>query len=68
MAIHPRLKSAVEEAVRNAGQSQSLAQKIIAWLEAIASGNEELGDRASAERHVELLYEETSVELDVEDL
>lgn len=59
MTVDPRIKEAIDAAVEEAGQSQPLSRKLIRWFEAIASGNEDINDRQSAGRHLELLYEET---------
>lgn len=59
MAVDPKIQEAIEAAVEEAGQNKGLARKLIRWFEAIASGNEEINDRQSAHRHLELLYEET---------
>ena len=40
------------------------AALLAAWMEAIASGNEDPHDKAAADRHLETLYEETTVPQD----
>lgn len=67
MSIDPKIRLAIETAVRDAGQPDGLAHKIARWFEAVASGNENITDRQSANRHLELLYEEaqsSSVQFD----
>ena len=59
--MDPKIEEAIEEAVREEGQSKALARKLAAWFDAVASGNEDLNDRQSANRHLELVYEETQV-------
>lgn len=54
-----KIKEAIETAVREAGQPEGLARKLASWFDAIASGNEDINDTQSANRHLELLYEET---------
>ena len=56
MPIDPRMRDAILEAVRAAGQPRGLADKLIAWFEALSSGNETLENRDSVTRHVQLLY------------
>ena len=56
MALDPRIIEAIYESVDEFGQSKELATKLIAWLEALTSGNENIEDKDSVERHVELLY------------
>jgi hypothetical protein len=59
MTIDPKIREAIESAVADAGQDTTLAPKLIRWFEAIASGSEQINDRQSAYRHLELLYETT---------
>ena len=57
MPIREEIKSAVYSATEKAGQEQVVANKIIAWLEALSSGNESLEDSESVKRHLDLLFE-----------
>ena len=57
--MDPKIIEAIHAAVSEADQSQGLARKIAKWFEAIASGNEDIKDRQTAYRHLELLYGET---------
>lgn len=66
MSIDSRIKNAIQDAVREAQQNPSLADKLIAWFEGLATENESLGDRDSVSRHLEMLYEATEVEIDDE--
>ena len=59
MALDPRIRAAVIEATSEAGQPSALADKLIAWLDSLSSGNESLTDRDSVYRHLELLYDST---------
>jgi hypothetical protein len=56
MNVDKRVVTAIKEAVEELGETPALAQKITAWLDAIAGGNARLSDRDSTERHLELLY------------
>lgn len=56
--MDPKIREAIELAVSEAQQSGTLAHKIVRWFEAIASGNEEVFDQESADRHLEILFEE----------
>lgn len=58
MSVDPKVKEAIEIAVNEAGQPEGLARKLTRWFDAIASGNEDISDTQSANRHLELLYEE----------
>lgn len=62
MALDLKISEAIEQVVTESGQSSALARRLAAWLEAVNSGNEEINDSAAADRHLEILYEETSVE------
>lgn len=61
MAIDPKIKEAVVTAVINSKQPEGLARKLISWFESIATGQEKIADRQSADRHLELLYREVCV-------
>jgi hypothetical protein len=39
MALDPALEEAVRKAVKEQGQKPALAERMIAWLEALAQGN-----------------------------
>ncbi len=68
MAIDIRITQAINEAVKEAGQTETLARRLIAWFEAVTSGNEDINDQAATARHLEVLFEGTVVEnADVED-
>lgn len=59
MSVDKKITEAIEKAVEQHGQPYSLATKIIAWLEALSAGNEDLNDKQSADRRLELLYDAT---------
>lgn len=62
MSLDVRITEAIEEAVEEAGQPASLARRLIAWFEAIASGNEDINDSAVTGRHLDVLFQGTEVE------
>ena len=62
MPVNADIRRAIEQAVRHHGQDQSLAAKIVAWFEAVTSGNEEIHDTVAAGRHLDLLYQQTKLE------
>lgn len=66
MTIDARITQAINEAVNEAGQPDTLARRLIAWFEAVASGNEDINDQATAARHLEVLFEGTVVEKEEE--
>ena len=59
--MDPKIVASIEEAVREEGQSEALARRLVAWFGAIASGNEEINDKQALKRHLELLYSETKL-------
>lgn len=68
MSVDRRITEAIEEAVADAGQPESLARRLIAWFEAVATGNEDINDNAATGRHLEVLYQGTVVDgMDEED-
>ena len=60
--MDPKIVEAIEEAVREKDQSDALARRLTAWFDAVSSGNEDLNDRQSADRHLELLYGEVQLD------
>ena len=62
MTMDPKIVEAIEEAVDENGQTKVLARRLVAWFDAIASGNQEINDKQSANRHLELLYKATKLE------
>jgi len=61
MPIDPLIESAIRTSVNKGKQSESLADKLIAWVKAINSDNEGVNDTDAAARHLELIYEETTI-------
>jgi hypothetical protein len=61
LPLDPTISLAIKGAVEDSGQSPALARRLMAWMEAVTSGNEDLADAAAAARHLEVLYEETSL-------
>ena len=62
MAIDIRITQAINEAVREAGQPETLARRLVAWFEAVTTGNEDINDQATTARRLEILFEGTIVE------
>lgn len=61
MSLDTKISQAIKDAVNDAGQSPALGRRLIAWMEAITSGNEDPADQVAASRHIEILYAEVSV-------
>jgi hypothetical protein len=66
MTLDPRIKDAITEAARDLNQKKELTDKLIAWFEALADGNDSLDDRDSVYRRLGLLYDSTIVGADGE--
>jgi hypothetical protein len=63
MSIDQRIKDAIGESVAAHNQSENLTNRIIAWLEALAEGNETLEDKEKVKKHCDLIYQETQVNI-----
>jgi len=63
MSIDSKIKDSIEEAVQNFDQDKALSAKLLAWFEELAKGNEELQDKESVLRHIELLYDNCVVDI-----
>ena len=63
MAVDPKIREAIENTVTEEGQPDGLARKLVRWFEAIATGNEDIQDKQSANRHLELLYSEVQTDV-----
>ena len=61
MTIDARITQAIREAVEEAGQPESLAQSLIAWFDAIATGNGDSDHAATARHHLKELFQSTKV-------
>jgi len=59
MPIDPRIKSAIFEAVSEAGQDKKLSDKIVSWFEALVTGSESADLADSVHRRTELLFDST---------
>ena len=59
MSVDSKIVEAIEKAVAQHRQPHTLATKIVAWLEALSAGNEDINDKQSADRRLELLYDAT---------
>jgi hypothetical protein len=68
MELDPKIIQAIQGAVSEAGQSDVLAGRLVAWMDAVTSGNEDPVDLEATARRLELLYSETVVRLTDEEL
>lgn len=62
MSIDDEIRHAIDEAVRSEGQPLALSQALVAWFEAIATGNESLEQRDAVRRRLELVLASITVE------
>lgn len=56
------LNTAIHKSVDSARQQPALADKLVAWFEALVAGNEALEDRENVQRRLESLLEATRTE------
>lgn len=56
-----QIEDAIKCSVKRHGQAPELANKIIAWMKALASGNEQIDDGQRALQRVGVLYDATVV-------
>lgn len=68
MPIDPTLKESVAQAVKMSKQPAELANKLNAWLEALAEGNESLTDRTAKAKRLDLLFGATQISRDLSQL
>lgn len=57
--IDPILRQAIVDSTTKLGQPPDLAQRLIAWVEALIVGNEELSSREATRTRLERLMEVT---------
>ena len=62
MSLDIKITEVIEATVAEEGQPDVVAKRLIAWLEEIDSGNEDLSDGEQAKRHLDVLYDGTVVD------
>lgn len=62
MNTDAKIQEAIKESVADSGQNEGLADKLIAWFEAVANGNDSLANKDSVSRRLDLLYENCSID------
>lgn len=67
MSLDNLTNEAIRKSVKEANQSETLANKIIAWVTAISSGNETQDDAETAFHRAQLLYEDTEIGKEAEE-
>ncbi|MCZ4245464.1 CxC ATPase DNA modification system associated small protein [Pedobacter punctiformis] len=63
--IHKKIKSAIEAAVAQEGQPPELAAKLVAWMEQLMEGNEDIADQETYRRRTGVCFETTIVNNDL---
>ena len=62
MAVSEKISVAIRDAVREAGQKDSLAKVLNAWFEFVASGSEDIDDSDASITRLEDVYADTAVD------
>lgn len=62
MTFDPAISEAIKKAVYESGADEFLSQKIIAWVNAITSGNESINDKEEVFRHLDTIFESIDLE------
>lgn len=62
MSLDPKISHAIREAVANAGQEPTLANRLITWMEAVTSGGADPNDPSDADRRLDLLFTGTEIQ------
>ena len=62
MNTDAKIQEAIKEAVADFDQNEGLADKLIAWFESVANGNENLANKELVSRRLDLLYENCSID------
>ncbi|WP_139559689.1 CxC ATPase DNA modification system associated small protein [Methylotetracoccus oryzae] len=55
--MESEIELAIRQAVLKHGQSADLANKLVAWMKALKSGNDQIEDRQSYAQRTNVLYE-----------
>lgn len=64
--MDPKIKEAIEVAVTEHGQPDSVSKALIAWMSAITSGKEDPHDLSAAARRADILYQETTSTISID--
>ncbi|MFF3062065.1 CxC ATPase DNA modification system associated small protein [Streptomyces sp. NPDC057909] len=68
MSLDSKITEGIRDAVAEAGQDPKLAQRLIAWMTAVTSGNEDVNDSDAAARRLDVLYESTTSRSETKEL
>jgi hypothetical protein len=66
VGLDPKISHAISEAVANLRQGPKLANRLIAWVEAVNTGSANVNDHSDADRRLELLFASAEVDGDSE--
>lgn len=64
--ITGEINGAIRQATTEAGQDEGLSTKIIAWFNALSSGNESLEDHTAVHNRLEVIMKDVKLALDEE--
>ena len=59
MSIDVKIKNAIEVSVEKSDQPPTIANKLVAWFEAVNDSNEDINDLPQVQRRLEDLYKGT---------
>lgn len=68
MNADKQIKGAIAAAVAKSGQDTSLAEKILAWFDAVADDSGSVNDREAMQKHIAILLEATAVTVEEVDV
>ena len=64
MSTDVEIMNALRAAVGQAGQPDTLADKLCAWCEEVVSGNEDLADADAVQRRLDVIFGALSVDIE----
>jgi len=59
MTIDKRILEAIRTATDEFDQPEQLSNRIVAWMEELAAGNEDVNDDSAAQRRLESIFDAT---------
>jgi hypothetical protein len=56
VALDSKIAAAIRDAVKDVGQTTEVADKLIAWVGDLTTGNAKIIDKDSVRRHLQILF------------
>jgi hypothetical protein len=56
VALDSKIAAAIRDAVKDVGQTTEVADKLIAWVGDLTTGNAKISDKDSVLRHLQILF------------